>query len=127
MNYTIALRPNPIDKEAAPKYYATPVWTEVQCSTDELADEISLATSLTPADVKACIACFMQSIPRHLMKGEAVNCETFGIFRLSFSVKQGHENAEDVTGKDVDKIRVLFRPSTRLKEQLKATKFIQRS
>lgn len=127
MNYNIVKRPNPLDKAAPPKYFAGPVWEKEQCSTDELAEEISLATSLTPADVRACIACFMQSIPRHLMKGEAVNCDTFGIFRLSFSVKGGHEKAEDVSGSDIKTIRVLFRPSTKLKQQLETTKFLPRT
>ena len=126
MNYSIILRPNPLDKTAEPKYYVSPIWSD-QCSTDELAEEISLATSLTPADVKACIACFMQSIPAHLMRGEAVNCEGFGIFRLSFSVSTGHEKAEDATARDIDTLRVLFRPSPKLKEKLKATKFSQRA
>ena len=127
MNYKVVLRPNPMDKDAPSKYYATPIWAQELCGTDELAEEISLATSLTPADVKACIACFMQSIPKHLMKGEAVKCESFGIFRLSFSVKTGHEKIEDVSGRDVETIRVLFRPSSKLKELLKSTRFTQRA
>ncbi len=122
MNFTIRQRPNPQDKDAAKKFYATPIWNE-QCVTDELADEISLSTTLSPADVKACIACFMQSIPKHLMKGEAVKCEGFGIFRLSFSVKEGHEKFEDVTAKDIGKLRVLFRPSPKLKKQIENTIF----
>lgn len=122
MNFSIRKRPNPQDKTAEQKYYATPVWNEM-CVTEELADEISLSTTLSPADVKACIACFMQSIPKHLMKGEAVKCEGFGIFRLSFSVKKGHEKLEDVSAKDIDTLRVLFRPSSKLKEQIKKTTF----
>lgn len=127
MYYSISLRPNPMDKDAPSKYYATPVWTEAMCTTEELAEEISLATSLTPADVKACIACFMQSVPKHLMRGEAVKFDTFGIFRLSFSVREGHEKAEDVSAKDIDTKRILFRPSTKLKEQLKETKFLKKA
>ena len=126
MNYSVVSRPNPLKKDEPPKFYATPVWTEDQCTLDELAEEISLATTLTPADVKACFACLMQSIPKHLKKGEAVNCKDFGIFRLSFSVKEGHEKAEDVSARDIETLRVLFRPSSILKKQLKDTKFSQR-
>lgn len=122
MKYSIVLRPSPLNKDAAPKYYANPIW-DGQCSTDELAEEISLATSLSPADVKACIACFMQSIPAHLMRGQAVNCEGFGIFRLSFSVKTGHEKKDDVSARDIDTLRILFRPCIKLKKQLETTKF----
>ena len=125
MNYSICKRPNPIDKEKPNMYYATPIWSGM-CGIDELAEEISLATTLTPADVKACIACFMQSIPKHLMAGQAVNCEGFGIFRLSFSVKEGHEKKEDVTAKDIEILRVLFRPCPKLKKQLEETKFAAR-
>ena len=125
MNYSICNRPNPLDREKPNLYYATPIWSGM-CGIDELAEEISLATTLTPADVKACIACFMQSIPKHLMTGQAVNCEGFGIFRLSFSVKEGHEKREDVTAKDIETLRVLFRPCTKLKKQLEETKFAAR-
>lgn len=122
MRYSIVLRPNPLVKGSTPKFFANPIWNEM-CTTDDLADEISLATSLTPADVKACIACFMQSIPKHLMLGQSVNCEGFGIFRLSFSVKEGHEKKEDVSANDIETLRVLFRPCSKLKKQLKSTKF----
>lgn len=123
MNYTIVSRPNPLNKDLPPKYYATPIWAGELCKTDELAAEISTATSLSPADVKACIACFMQTMPNHLMRGEAVQWEGFGIFRLSFSVKEGHENIKDVSAKDIDTKRILFRPCPKLKEQLESTTF----
>ena len=120
MKYSISFRPNPKEDSEPKRYYANPIWNGI-CSTDELANEISLATTLSPADVKACIACFMQSIPQHLMKGEAVNCEGFGIFRLSFSVKEGHLESKDVSSSDIKKFRVLFRPCSKLKKQLEST------
>lgn len=61
------------------------------CETDELAEEISLAPTLTPADVK-----------------------------------EGHERQEDLTAKDIETLRVLFRPGTKLKKQLEETKFAAR-
>lgn len=122
MKYSISKRPNPINKGEAPKYYATPVW-ERQCSLETLADEISLATSLTPADVRACLYAFLQAIPQHLMAGQAVNLEGFGIFRLSFSVSGGHEDAKEVSAADIETLRVLFRACARLKEHLDKTPF----
>lgn len=122
MKYSISKRPNPMNKDEAPKFYATPVW-EGQCSIEVLADEISLATSLSPADVRACLYAFLQAVPQHLMAGQAVNLEGFGIFRLSFSVSGGHENAEDVSAADIETLRVLFRACARLKEYLDKTPF----
>lgn len=122
MKYSISKRPNPINKDEAPKYYATPIW-EGQCSIETLTDEISLATSLTPADVRACIYAFLQAIPQHLMAGQAVNLEGFGIFRLSFSVSGGHEDAKKVSAADIETLRVLFRACAKLKECLEKTPF----
>lgn len=68
----------------------TPSWSSM-CETDELAEEISLAPTLTPADVK-----------------------------------EGHERQEDLTAKDIETLRVLFRPCTKLKKQLEETKFAAR-
>lgn len=122
MKYSISKRPNPMNKDETPKYYATPVW-DGQCSIETLADEISLATSLSPADVCACLYSFLQAVPNHLMAGQAVNLEGFGIFQLSFNVSGGHENAEDVSSSDIETLRILFRACPMLKERLEKTSF----
>ncbi len=122
MDFSIAYRPNPKNEGEPKKYYATPVWNGM-IDLDKLAEEISLSTTLTPADVKACIACLFQSLPGHLMAGQAVNCDGFGIFRLSFSAKGGHEKKEDVSAKDIGVLRVLFRANPKLKKRLEETEF----
>lgn len=122
MKYSIVKRPNPLQKDSEPMYYANPVW-DGQCSLETLANEISLATSLSPADVRACLYSLLQSIPNHLKAGQAVNLEGFGILRLSFSVSRGQKEAKDVSASDIQKLRVLFRASPSLKKALKDTPF----
>lgn len=62
MKYSISKRPNPMNKDETPKYYTTPVW-----DAQSLADEISLVTSLSLADARACLYSFLQAVPNHLM------------------------------------------------------------
>ncbi len=121
MNYSILKHKNPVKPEEGEKFYPHPVWNQV-CSINELANEISLATTLTPADVKACIECLLQAIPHHIMEGQCVKCGEFGSFKLGFSAK-GQVKKEDVSASDICKPRVLFRASVALKNAIAKTTF----
>ena len=125
MDYKIVRRTLKMVDGEPEKYFPYPVWNG-SCSLNELAEEISLTTTLSPADVKACIECLLQAIPNHLKAGQIVRCGSFGSFKLSFSAAQkGSENEEDVKASNIVRTKVIFRQGSELKRALQTVSFRQ--
>lgn len=118
MNYKVIERANPQKREEK-LFYPQPVW-EKQITEDELATEISYASSINPADIRAVIGNLMELFPRHLMNGETVKIKRLGIFRLGFDTK-GEATEEAVSEKDILQAKILFRPDVKIKSKLKST------
>ena len=53
-----------------------------------------------------------------------MNLEKFGIFRLSFE-STGSEKEEDVTAQNITRLKILFRPSTKLKDKISKTSIVR--
>lgn len=122
MKYKIIKRVNPQDREKE-LFYPTPVFGE-QIGEDELMDEISFASSVNQSDVRSVIYNLLEILPHHLMHGDSVNLEKFGIFRMSFE-SSGSEKEEDVSAENITRPKILFRPSVKLKEKISRTSFVQ--
>lgn len=100
-------------------FYPQSVWDK-QITEDDLAAEISYASSINAADIRAVIGSLMELLPRHLMNGETVKIERLGIFRLGFDTK-GEATEEAVSEKDILQAKILFRPDVKIKSKLKST------
>lgn len=122
MKFKILKRANPLDREKK-LYYPAPVFGE-QIGEDELTEEISYASSVNQSDVRSILSNLLEILPRHLMHGDSVNLEKFGIFRLSFE-STGSENENDVSAQNITRPKVLFRPSTKLKNKISKTSFVR--
>lgn len=85
MEYKVIERANPQKREEK-LFYPQPVWDK-QITEDNLATEISYASSINAADIRAVIGSLMELLPRHLMNGETVKIDRFGIFRLCFCAR----------------------------------------
>lgn len=118
MEYKVIERANPQKREEK-LFYPQPVWKK-QLPEDDLATEISYASSINAADIRAVIGSLMELLPRHLMNGETVKIERFGIFRLGFDTK-GEATEEAVSEKDILQAKILFRPDVKIKSKLKST------
>lgn len=105
MKFKITKRKNPQDRSQE-KYYPAPVYSD-EIGIDELAEEISYATSMTPTDVKAVLEGLLNAMPKHLRRGAKIKLDRFGTFKVIFG-GNGHENAEDVTAADIDGTRIGF-------------------
>lgn len=105
MKYKIVKRNNPQDRSQE-KYYPAPVYID-EIGVDELSEEISYATSVTPTDVKAVLEGLLNVMPKHLRRGAKIKLDRFGTFKVIFG-GTGHENAEDVTAADIDGTRISF-------------------
>lgn len=114
-------RANPLNREEE-LYYPAPVFGE-QIGEDELTEEISFASSVNQSDVRSVLSNLLEILPRHLMHGDSVNLEKFGIFRLSFE-STGSEKESDVSAQNITRLKILFRPSTKLKNKISKTSLV---
>ena len=123
MLYKTTLRANPLDRSQQ-KFYAAPSYTE-DVNLNKVAQDISNTCTLTPADISAVLDSFLTVLPGYLENGHSVKMGDFGRFRLSFK-SVGQEKEEDVSANDIVVARILFVPSTRLKEKLKSIRYSNR-
>ena len=121
MKFKTLKRANPINRNEE-LYYPAPVFGE-QIGEDELTEEISYASSVNQSDVRSVLSNLMEILPRHLMHGDSVNIEKFGIFRLSFE-STGSKEESEVTAQNITRPKILFRPSTKLKDKISKTSFV---
>jgi|GEM_PF-1284023 len=119
MNYTVKAHLNPQDLSAPAKYYASPSYGRT-LTLDDLTAEISHATSITPADVKAVVQELFEVFSRYLVRGEKIKIDGIGTFRVIFTSK-GRVLEEDVSAADIDRttIRVAFVADSALKKRIK--------
>lgn len=121
MKYKVLKRANPLNRDEE-LYYPSPVFGE-QISEDELTAEISFASSVNPSDVRSVLSNLLEILPRHLMHGDSVNLEKFGIFRLSFE-STGSQTESEVSAQNITRPKILFRPSTKLRDKILKTSFV---
>lgn len=121
MLYNVRKFLNPTDKSDPKVFHASPVW-EREIDIRDISDEISHASSINIADVRAVIESFLYHMPAHLMKGDVIRFNDFGIFKLTFHSKP-REKEEDVRASDIDAVRVYFRPSKILKNKIAMVRF----
>lgn len=113
MKYKIVKRQNPQDRSQE-KYYPAPVYSD-EIGIDELAGEISYATSMTPTDVKAVLEGLLNVMPNHLRRGAKIKLDRFGTFKVVFG-GCGQENEEDVTAADIEGARISFIGASEMKK-----------
>ena len=109
-----ALRKNPQDKDAAAKYYAQVVLAP-EMKQKQIVEQIADRCTLTGSDIKAVLDALMVVIKRNLANGTPVRLGDLGSFRPSVSGK-GTEEAAKCGASTVKKARVIYVPSTEIKE-----------
>ena len=103
MKYRIVKRINPLNKTEE-KYYAAPQYME-ELTVLDLAKDISDACTLNVTDVEAVL-----------------QLGNFGRVKLSFSSK-GYESPENVDASSITSKRILFTPSSELKNEIEKASF----
>ena len=109
-----SLRKNPQDKKAAGKYYAQVVLAP-EMTQRQIIDQIADRCTVTGSDVKAVLDALMTVIKRNLANGSPIRLGDLGSFRPSVS-GIGSENVDKFTASNVKKARVIYVPSTEIKE-----------
>lgn len=109
-----SLRKNPQDKDAAAKFYAQVVLAP-EMTLKQIVEQIADRCTLTGSDIKAVLDALMTVIKRNLANGSPVRLGDLGSFRPSVSGK-GTEDASKCGANSVKKARVIYVPSTEIKE-----------
>ena len=120
MKYRIVQRINPLNKDES-KFYAAPQYME-ELTVMDLAKDISDACTLNVTDVEAVLTSLVRKLPMYLKNGFKIQLGSFGRVKLSFSSK-GFAKAEDVDSSSITSKRILFTPSTELKNEIESASF----
>jgi len=120
MKYKLIQRANPQNRGQR-KWYANPV-NDGKISRKEISADIVNLSSLSRGDVSNVIESLIDTLPKYLLMGKSVSLDGFGTLRLSFSSK-GVENKDDFNTNMIDGVKIVFTPSTDLKESLEKISF----
>ena len=116
INYSVVAMKKPGQSDEPAKYYAKAQAAGV-VEIDELAEEISYATSLTDGDVVNAIRALVKQVAKHIGKGEIVRLGNLGSFQAQLS-SEGAEAEEKFTPASIRKVHLQFRPGNGLQGSL---------
>lgn len=114
VNYSLALMSTKPGDETAPKKYYAKAQASGEVTMDEMAEDISYATSLTDGDVLNAIRALIKQVNRHLSAGKIVRLENFGSFQLQLC-STGAETEKKFTSANITEATVQFRPGKPVK------------
>lgn len=113
LNYSVSLRPNPLDKDAAPKAYAT-AQINGELTLKQLSKRVSSQTTVSRADVVAVLTATVDNLLEALTEGKQVDFGELGKFRLQI-LSQGAETLADFTSENIQGVNIQYIPGEDLK------------
>lgn len=114
ISYSVAGMRNPNDNEAAEKFYAKMQASGV-VDLDDMAEEISYATTLTDGDVLNVLRALIKQMKKNLVAGKIVRLEKFGSFQFQIC-SDGAETEKAFTPANIKKVNIQFRPGALVRE-----------
>ena len=122
LNYSIAMLPNPMEKNDPHKAYAK-AQINGELSLKELSKEVSNKCTVHSADVSAVLIATVETMLAALRDGKQVDFGELGKFRLQITSK-GAITAEDFTADNITGVTIQFVPGDDLKGIFKGMEFI---
>lgn len=119
VNYSLALMSCKPGDDAAPKKYYAKAQASGEVTMDEMAEEISYATSLTDGDVLNAIRALIKQVNKNLAAGKIVRLETFGTFQVQLQ-SEGAETVKGFTASNITGATIQFRPGKPIKAATRA-------
>ena len=113
LNYSVSLRPNPLDKDAAPKAYATSQ-INGELTLKQLSKRVSSQTTVSRADVVAVLTATVDNLLEALTEGKQVDFGELGKFRLQIA-SIGTEKLTDLTAAHITGVNIQYVPGEDLK------------
>jgi len=111
---------NPLNLSES-KHYGFPI-NEGIVSLDEIAAELSQRSTVNYSDIDAVLQNFVEFIPFILAMGKSISLGRLGTMRVSFS-SQGVDNPKDFNVGLITVKRIIFTPSSQLKNKIRDFKF----
>ena len=121
LNYSIAMLPNPMEKNDPHKAYAK-AQINGELSLKELSKEVSNKCTVHSADVSAVLIATVETMLAALRDGKQVDFGELGKFRLQITSK-GAITAEDFTADNITGVTIQFIPGDDLKGIFKGLEF----
>ena len=119
LNYSVALRPNPLKKDEPAKAYAT-AQVNGELSLKQLSRRISKQTTVSRADVVAVLISTVENLLDALQEGKQVDFGELGKFRLQI-LNEGAESLEKFTSTNITGVNIFagleFQPVASRKAQ----------
>lgn len=78
-------------------------------------------SSLTLGDIQSVLTNFVEAMIAMLYNGQSVNIKNFGVFSLSAHTK-GVEDIKECTAKNIQAVKINFRPSSTVRPDITATR-----
>lgn len=113
LNYSVSLRPNPLDKDAAPKAYAT-AQINGELTLKQLSKRVSSQTTVSRADVVAVLTATVDNLLEALTEGKQVDFGELGKFRLQI-ISEGTNSLADFTAASITGVNIQYIPGEDLK------------
>lgn len=111
------LKRNPLEQEAAPKYYASAMHDE-KLDLDSLATSVAERCSLRRADVHGVLVALMDIIPAELVNGKIISLGQLGSFYVTIK-SEGVATEEELSPALVSGTKIQYRPTKELKKKLR--------
>lgn len=119
VNYSLAHMSSKPGDESAPKLFYAKAQAAGEVTMDEMAEDISYATSLTDGDVLNAIRALIKQTNRHLAAGKIVRLENFGSFQLQLC-STGADTEKKFTSSNITGASIQFRPGKPIKAATRA-------
>jgi predicted histone-like DNA-binding protein len=121
VKYTISQKGNPSKQGKPEKWYAN-AKSDKSVTLKEVSKEIEQYSRVNHTTTLIVLNALTQILCNHLSKGETVRLGSFGSFQITLS-SEGAESAAKFNSSYIKKGKIVFRPSTDIKEMLSNLKF----
>ena len=121
LNYSVALRPNPLKKDEPAKAYAT-AQVNGELSLKQLSRRVSMQTTVSRADVVAVLISTVENLLDALQEGKQVDFGDLGAFRLQIN-SGGAPSADLFTSDYIKGVNIQFVPGEELQVIFQGLKF----
>lgn len=114
VKYSLALMSTKPGDDKAKKMYYAKAQADGVVTMDDMAEEISYATSLTDGDVLNVIRALIRQTKVNLAAGKIVKMENFGTFQIQLC-SEGAETKKGFTSSNITAAHIQFRPGKMVK------------
>jgi len=112
----VSKKPGGLTGNNATKYYPT-ITDRGLSDLDEVCATIATRSTFSRADVVGVVQAFIDLVPELLLRGNNVKLDGFGTFSVHAS-GNGKLKPEEVTARDITKLKLSFLPDKRIKKKL---------